>query len=116
MEKAIENQVLKKIGSKVRENREKMQWSQRKLAEKVLVSPSCITRLEKGESMVSIFTLISIADTLQIPLSFLVSEKLEFDMKELEHLARKIAYCPQEQRLALIQSFEDIIDSFFMDS
>lgn len=115
-EKTLENQMLQHIGCQVKRYRKERQLSQKKLAEMVLVSSSCITRLEKGETMVSFFTLVSIADALQVPLSVLISENAEFDLSELESLVNKISRCPQKQRDILIHSFEQIIDAIFLES
>ena len=46
------------IGQRIRKIREEKSMTQKKLAEKVMVSPSSITRLESGQTMVSVFTII----------------------------------------------------------
>lgn len=61
------------IGQRIRKIREEKSMTQKKLAEKVMVSPSSITRLESGQTMVSVFTIIKIAEVLNTSISFLLS-------------------------------------------
>ena len=53
-----------KLGERVRKIREERGLSQAKLASMVSISASCIARLERGENMVSVFTLRDIAQAL----------------------------------------------------
>lgn len=115
MSKEVENQVLHQIGKHVKKYREKRNLSQKKLAEMVLVSSSCITRLEREESMVSVFTLMSIAEALQVSISALVAENSDFHDIEFSILVNKISRCSQEQRTALIHAFENIVDTILLD-
>lgn len=55
------------IGQRIRRLRKYLRMTQKELAEKVMISPSSITRLESGQIMVSLFTLIEIAKVLQVP-------------------------------------------------
>ena len=73
MEKKITFKGDAEIGRRVRVIRENKSMTQRKLAEKVMVSPSSIARLESGQTMVSVFTIIRIAEVLNTPVSFLLS-------------------------------------------
>ena len=54
------------IGSRVRYYRKKKGISQRELADALAVSPSVISNLEKGKSMVGVYTLLAIIRTLGI--------------------------------------------------
>ncbi len=61
-----------KLGERVRKIREERGLKQAKLASMVSISASCITRLERGESMVSVFTLRDIAQALEVPASWIM--------------------------------------------
>lgn len=115
MSKYVENQILYQIGKRVKKYRKEKKLSQKNLAEMVLVSPSCITRLERGECMVSVFTLMNIAEALQIPISALVIEKVSSYDAEFDILISKISRCSQEQSIALIHAFENIMDAIFLE-
>lgn len=64
----------KEIGNRVRKYREKKHYTQKKLADLTMVSQSSITRLERGESMVSVFTIMEISKALDIPVSDILLE------------------------------------------
>lgn len=105
-----------KIGNRVKEYRKIRKLTQRKLAELVMVSPSSITRLEKGQIMVSVFTMIEIAKVLDVSISYLlVGEncKETFDGMEFLIIYEKLGKCSVKQRRHLIHAFEHMIDAFF---
>ena len=60
------------LGKRVRKIREDRGLKQAELAGMVSISASCITRLERGESMVSVFTLREIAQALEVPASWIM--------------------------------------------
>jgi len=104
------------IGKRVKEYRKMHKLTQRKLAELVMVSPSSITRLEKGQIMVSVFTMIEIAKVLDVSISYLlVGENCKdiFDGTELLSIYEKLGKCSIKQRRHLLHAFEHIIDAFF---
>lgn len=113
-----EQNILKgdvKIGERIRRLRKYLQMTQKELAEKVMISPSSITRLESGKIMVSIFTLIEIAKVLDVPVSTLLVENNKSEIEpELSRISVKLAKCTPEQRKALIQCFELMIDAIFL--
>lgn len=100
------------IGNRIKQLREKKSLTQRKLAELVLVSASSITRLESGKSMVSVFTMMRIAEVLNVSVADILKGAEKSVELELVTLAMKLSQCPSEQRQKLIQSFEDITDNF----
>lgn len=104
------------IGQRIRRLRIYMRMTQRELAEKVMISPSSITRLESGKIMVSIFTLLEIAKALQVPISTILVENNKSGIElELSKVSLKLAKCSPEQRKALIQCFELMIDAVFFE-
>lgn len=112
MKELLDTQLIKEIGNRVKNYRIEKGYSQKKLAEMAMVSPSCITRLENGNTMVSVCTLKNIAVALDVPITLLVSDDSEMDSKELNLLQEKLTCCPQEKRHELIQMFERIVDVF----
>ena len=101
------------IGKRIKTFRCKKQLTQRQLAELVMVSPSCITRLEKGDSMVSIFTMMEIARILDVSIAEILYGSDVFNKIELICLANKLEKCTPEQRKALISNFENLVDIIF---
>ena len=67
----FENNAIE-IGKRVRRFRKYCHITQRELAERVMVSQSSITRLETGETMPSVFTMMCIAEVLHAPISKLL--------------------------------------------
>lgn len=101
------------IGRRIRTLREANSLTQKQLAEMVMVSPSSITRLESGKTMVSVFTMIKIAEVLKVSVADILiasenSKKMEL---ELSGLSTRLTHCSEAQRKNLIRSFEQIVDS-----
>jgi transcriptional regulator with XRE-family HTH domain len=102
------------IGQRIKKIREEKSMTQKKLAEKVMVSPSSITRLESGQTMVSVFTIIKIAEVLNTSISFLLSgDEDDLNKSDILEIAKKLDRCTAEQREVLLQSFGNILDAFF---
>lgn len=108
-----EESEIFQIGARVKRSRLERKLTQKNLAEMVMVSPSCITRLENGQTMVSVLTLVEISSILQVPMTDLVFGEATFEMRELEKLSQKLRKCPREQRKAIILSFESLLDAIF---
>lgn len=115
LQKMMNSKVIGDIGNRVRKIRMQRKLTQRELAEKVMVSSSSITRLEKGQTMVSVFTIIEIAKVLEVPISDILAESVEFDEVEMANLICKLKQCALKKRRILIQSFEQIVDAIFVD-
>lgn len=116
LQKTVNSKMLGDIGNRVRKIRMQRKMTQRELAEKVMVSSSSITRLEKGQTMVSVFTIIEIAKVLGVPISDILVESAEFNEIEMTNLVHKLKKCSPQKRRILIQSFEHIVDATFFDS
>lgn len=104
------------IGKRIRRLRKYMQMTQKELADRVMISSSSITRLESGKIMVSVFTLMEIAEVLKAPISEILMGRIEEGEvgQELSGAAAKLRECSPEQRKALIKGFEQIIDAVFL--
>lgn len=112
--KAISNENLQ-IGQRIKALREQKAMTQRELAEKVAVSSSSIARLESGETMTSVLTLLRIAEALDSSISFILSSdnKDERINDEISGLIKRLSRCSKEERADLIQNFEGIMDTIF---
>lgn len=100
----------KEIGRRIKEIREIRRITQDELAVAVMISQSSIARLEKGQCMVSVYTMVEIAKTLEVPLTDLLATSGEFHVRELEKLAEKLKEFPQEERRKLISLFEEFTE------
>ena len=101
-----------RIGRRIKTLREKRSITQKELADRVMISPSSITRLESGETMVSVQTLQLIARSLKVPAGVFLDEQredIEFDDPEVMELLKK---CTPSQREKLNQIFKLILDRF----
>lgn len=112
--KTISNENLQ-IGQRIKTLREQRSMTQKELAEKVAVSPSSIARLESGETMTSVLTLLRIAEALDSSISFILpsDDKSERVNEEISGLIRRLSRCSKEERTDLIQNFEEIMDTIF---
>lgn len=101
-----------RIERRIKTLREKRSITQKELADRVMISPSSITRLESGETMVSVQTLQLIARSLKVPVGVFLDEQredIEFDDPEVMELLKK---CTPSQREKLNQIFKLILDCF----
>lgn len=82
------------IGQKIRKVREEKSMIQKKLAKNVMVSSSSITRLESGQTMVSMFTIIKMAEVLNTSISFLLSgDEDDLNKSNILKIAKKLDRC-----------------------
>lgn len=65
---------MKRIGERIKKKRETLQMTLNGVAEKVGISPSALSQIEKSKSFPSILTLKSIADALRTTIGDLVGE------------------------------------------
>jgi transcriptional regulator with XRE-family HTH domain len=65
---------MKRIGERIKKKRELLSLQLNELAEKVHISPSALSQIEKSKSFPSIFTLKLIADALHTTIGELVGE------------------------------------------
>ena len=70
---------MKRIGERIKRKRESMQMSLHELAEKVGVTPSALSQIERSKSYPSILTLKSVADNLNTTIGELVGENESLD-------------------------------------
>ena len=89
----------KSIGRRIAINRRKAKVTQAWLAEKIDVSESFISQVERGKAKISLPRLYEIADCLDIDVAVLVSDCRKLNKKEVDsELDDIIKYSTPEQR------------------
>ncbi|MGD9808534.1 MAG: helix-turn-helix domain-containing protein [Deferribacterales bacterium] len=74
-EKGINEDILKALGERIRENRKAKGFSQEKLAELSDLHPTYISHLETGKANPSLIILTNIANALEVHICDLVTDK-----------------------------------------
>ncbi len=100
----------REIGERIKQLRTLKGLTQKGLADLVMISSSSIARLEKGQTMVSVFTIIEIAKALGVSVSEILSDKSVFDETELANVIVKLKEYPHEKRRTIIQCFEQMLE------
>jgi transcriptional regulator with XRE-family HTH domain len=72
-------EVYKLVGQRIRAAREKRGLSQEKLAERVDLTRTSITNIEKGRQKLLVHTLVLISDALAVPVVDLISDSMAAD-------------------------------------
>lgn len=106
---------LKLIGAKIRESRQAMNMTQEKLAEKLDISTSFLSRMENGVSVAGFETYCQICEALDITLDYLTqNEILPAKKKQCEIIfSNAIRNMDQKQIdyvLNIIKTFCDYLD------
>ena len=100
----------REIGERIKKLRILKGLTQKALAELVMISSSSIARLERGQTMVSVFTIIELAKALGVSVSEILSDKSVFDETELANVIAKLKEYPPEKRRTIIQCFEQMLE------
>lgn len=98
------------IGARVRKIREERGMKQADLASMVSISASCITRLERGETMVSVFTLREIAQALEVPASWIMEGQTPVGEERVDGLVAGLRQFSPERREQILTVFEEILE------
>jgi len=78
------------LGKRVREERQKLNLTQEKLAERVEVSEAYIGQIERGERSMSLDTLVKLANQLGVTVDFLLSDSINFNDDQFVNQLRQI--------------------------
>ena len=91
------------IGSRIKKERKQSKLSQEELAERLNISSSYQSRMERGVTKISLDTLGKIAEALDIPLSLLVSGVADSSCHFLDDELSSVIddFNPPEKRLLL---------------
>ncbi|UOY89978.1 helix-turn-helix domain-containing protein [Bacillus glycinifermentans] len=99
------NAVAKLVGRKLRKIRDKRNYSQRKLAEKLGVSDSYLSKVEKGQP-VSLKLLERIADILNVHISYFFIE--DDELNEFSDAQKELLFEPDLSLDKIKEKFEFI--------
>ncbi|MEN2767402.1 helix-turn-helix domain-containing protein [Ornithinibacillus xuwenensis] len=80
---------LENIGKKVKEMRLRKKLTQQQVADASGVSKSMLSKIENGQTASAIATLSKISETLEVPLSWLLDERMEQDLVLLPKDSRR---------------------------
>jgi transcriptional regulator with XRE-family HTH domain len=110
-----ESQDLIKLGNGIRRRRQEIGMSQEKVAEKVGISVNTVSRIEGGQSAMSIEIFIKIVQTLDMDANELLGvnslEKGD-DVKYKKMLAR-IRHLKQREQTVVLQTMETLVDGLW---
>lgn len=67
----------KRLGMRIREERQKLNLTQEKLAEKAEISEAYVGQIERGERAMSLDTLVNLANKLGVTVDYLLSDSIE---------------------------------------
>lgn len=110
------NDFCLKVGSRVRANRLNSGFTQEELAEKVGVSWSTISRLERGHLMVSIERLLDICRVLNVGLEAILCDYMEFQNlftdDESQQILKLLTLLTPQQKKYLYDNIRLVIEHF----
>ena len=102
-----------KIGNRVKQYRLGKGLTQKELAARTMISSSSITRLERGTSMVSVFSLIRIANELGVSADMLLKDRMEYPRKRGNHdfskISAQLEMMPQSRQKQLLEVINAIL-------
>lgn len=102
------------LGKRIREERRKQDLTQEQLAEGVNITQPHIGQLERGESGISIDTLISISNRLGVTVDYLLSDYLEHEDEYLRQtwlrLTKNRSGKEQEMIINVVRAIVDGLD------
>lgn len=84
----------RKLGVRVRQQREQHEWTQGQLAQKVGVSSSFIGHIERGEKKASVETVVAICNAMEVAPSVLLQDSLSDAV-----MRSQLTYAEQDQDL-----------------
>lgn len=93
----------KHLGSRIREERQKLNLTQEKLAEGIGISDSYIGQIERGERSLTLDTLVRISKRLGVTLDFLLQDSIDiYDDNYFKQLSQVIhGRSPKQKQMAL---------------
>ena len=97
------------IGKRIREIRRKRKMTQFVLAEKIERSPTYISYIESGEKGMSLETLVSIANALEISTDILLSDNIPGNCESIAYDITEILQdCSLFERTVIIDSMKNL--------
>jgi transcriptional regulator with XRE-family HTH domain len=99
------------LGNKIKMRRLELNLTQEKLAEKANITTSFLGHIERAERRLSIDTLVSIANVLNISVDYLLSDSLSYNEsnESAETIKKTFANQPAEIKKAAVELLQEII-------
>ena len=104
-EKIDKNQINAEIGFRIRKQRESLNLSREKLAEKVNISPQFLSEIENGKKGMSSFTLLKICEGLGVSSDYIL---VGINMDDYPNIVRILSKLDKEQ----VKYAENILNVF----
>lgn len=103
---------LMEIGERIRERRQTLRWSQEKLAEMADVSLNTVSRIEGGQSDMSIETFRRLAQSLEMSASELVGD-MEVMVKDgdMQRMSVRMRRLQQKDRKVVFRTVDALVDA-----
>ena len=73
VDEPVINEQLKGFGQRVRKERERLKWSQRRLAREIEISAGYLPRIERGEAEVKFLFLVALAEQFDVNVRWLAT-------------------------------------------
>lgn len=97
------------LGKRIRFTRKKKKMSMETLAEKTEVSPMLISLIERGQSLGSIDTLVSIANALEVSVDRLLTDSLQTSgNRDEEDFSYLLLDCNERESKVIIKNAENL--------
>lgn len=108
----VVSQRLMEIGERIRERRQTLRWSQEKLAEMADVSLNTVSRIEGGQSDMSIETFRRLAQSLRMSASELVGD-MEVMVKDgdMQRMSVRMRRLQQKDREVVFRTVDALVDA-----
>ena len=109
------SQGLIKLGERIRKRRQELHWSQEKLAEKADISLNTVSRVEGGQSDMSIEVFRKLVQALGINANELLVEfeSTQEEKGQFQRMAYRIQHLNTSDQKIVFQTMEALIDGLY---
>ena len=108
------SQDLMKLGSRIRRRRQELGMSQEKAAEKAGISVNTVSRIEGGQSAMSIEIFIKMVQILDVDANELLGvNNLEKEDAKYRKMLARIRHLRQCEQMVVLQTMETLVDGLW---
>lgn len=107
------SQELIDLGERIRKRRQELQWSQEKLAEIAGISLNTVSRVEGGQSDMSIEVFRKIVGALGTNASEVLGDAEPVENGKLHRLLYRIQHLDLDSQRIVIQTLETLVDGLY---
>lgn len=109
------SQELIELGERIRKRRQELHWSQERLAEKADISLNTVSRVEGGQSDMSIAVFQRLAQALGMSADQLLGEPEpgEEEKGQIERVGYRIQHLSQADREIVLRTVDTLIDTLY---